>query len=90
MIQRAIKALGKIVTDSIFAVIDIPAIPQELVDIVNDVFDYMKQGMSIINFFCPLDKIAPAIDIFVLIFACVQAYKLIMWTLRKIPLFGVS
>lgn len=90
MIVNLIKKLLTFVTDTIFSAIDIPIIPAALVDIVQDIFGYLKDGMGIINFFLPLDRIAPAIDFFILIYAVVHGYKLVMWVLRKIPMLGIE
>ena len=90
MIIGLIKKLLTFVTDTLFSVIDIPIIPSALSDMVSDVFGYMREGMGIINFFCPLERISPAIDFFVLIYAVVHGYKLVMWVLKKIPMLGIE
>lgn len=90
MIVDLIKKLLTFVTDTIFSVIDLPVVPDWLVNMINQVFDYMRQGMGIINFFCPLDRIAPAIDLFVAVWLVVHGYKIVMWVLRKIPMLGIE
>lgn len=90
MIVNLIKKLLSFVTDTIFSVIDLPVVPEGLVNIVDQVFGYMRQGMGIINFFCPLDRISPAIDLFVAVWLVVYGYRLIMWVLRKIPMLGIE
>lgn len=90
MILNLIKKLLTFVTDTIFSVIDIPVVPVGLVSAVNTLFDYMRQGMGIFNFFCPLDSIAPAIDLFVAVWTVINVYDLVMWVLRKIPMLGIE
>ena len=90
MIVDLIKKLLTFVTDTIFSVIDLPVVPDWLVNMINQVFGYMRQGMGIINFFCPLDGIAPAIDLFVAVWLVVHGYKIVMWVLRKIPMLGIE
>lgn len=90
MIVNLIKKLLTFVTDTIFSVIDLPVVPEGLVSIVDQVFGYMRSGMGIINFFCPLDRISLAIDLFVAIWLVVHGYRLIMWVLRKIPMLGIE
>ena len=90
MILNLIKKLLTFVTDTIFSVIDIPAIPAGLVDAVDTLFLYMKEGMGILNFFCPLNLISPAIDLFIAIWLVVNGYQLIMWVLKKIPMLGIE
>lgn len=90
MIVDLIKKLLTFVTDTLFSVIDLPLIPDELVLIVEQVFGYMRQGMGIINFFCPLDRISVAIDLFVAVWLVVHGYRTVMWVLRKIPMLGIE
>lgn len=90
MIVDLIKKLLSFVTDTIFSVIDLPVVPEGLVNIVDQVFGYMRQGMGIINFFCPLNRISPAIDLFVAVWLVVHGYRLLMWVLRKIPMLGIE
>lgn len=90
MIIELIKKLLTFVTDTIFSVIDLPIVPQGLVNAVNFVMGHMSQGMSIINFFCPLSAISPAIDLFIAVWTVEHSYRLIMWVLRKIPMLNVK
>lgn len=90
MIVELIKKMLTFVVDTIFSVIDVPIIPPALTEMVSQVFGYMKQGMGILNFFCPLERIAPAIDLFLLMYALVHGYKLVMWVLKKIPMLGIE
>lgn len=90
MIVNLIKKLLTFVTDTIFSVIDFPVVPDGLVNAVDTLFMYMEQGMGIVNFFCPLDAISPAIDLFVAVWAIINVYDIVMWVLRKIPMLGIE
>lgn len=90
MIINLIKKLLSFVTDTIFSVIDLPIVPPGLVSAIETMFDYMQQGMGIINFFCPLDAISPAIDLFLAVWIVINGYDIIMWVLRKIPMLGIE
>lgn len=90
MIIELIKKLLTFVTDTIFSVIDLPAVPPGLANAVNTMFGYMRQGMGIINFFCPLEAISPAIDLFIAVWAVIHVYDIVMWVLRKIPMLGIE
>lgn len=76
--------------DVIFSVIDLPVVPAGLVSAVDLLFNYMKQGMGIINFFCPLSSISPAIDLFIAVYTVEHSYRFIMWILKKIPMLNVK
>lgn len=90
MIIDLIKKLLTFVTDTIFSVIDFPVVPDGLVNAVGTLFEYMEQGMGIVNFFCPLSAISPAIDLFVAVWAILNVYDIVMWVLRKIPMLGIE
>ena len=90
MILNLIKKLLTFVTDTIFSVIDLPVVPQGLVNAVNMVMGYMADGMGIINFFCPLEAISPAIDLFILVWGVEHGYRLVMWVLQKIPMLNIK
>lgn len=90
MIINLIKKLLTFVTDTIFSVIDLPVVPAGLTDVVVQIFGYMQQGMGIINFFCPLEAISPAIDLFIAIWVVIHGYDVVMWVLRKIPMLGIQ
>lgn len=83
MIINLIKKLLSFVTDTIFSVIDLPIVPAGLVSAIETMFDYMQQGMGIINFFCPLDAISPAIDLFLAVWIVINGYDIIMWVLER-------
>lgn len=90
MIIELITKLLSFVTDKIFSVIDFPIVPSGLINAVNTMFDYIEEGIGIINFFCPLDKISPAIDLFLAVWAVIHIYDIVMWILRKIPVLGID
>lgn len=90
MILNLIKKLLTFVTDTIFSVIDLPIVPEGLTSAVNSLFSYMRSGMGIVNFFLPLENIAPAIDLFIAVWTVLHGYHLLMWVLRKIPMLGIE
>lgn len=90
MILNLIKKLLTFVTDTLFSVIDLPIVPSGLNDSVQTMFSYMREGMGIINFFCPLNLISPAIDLFLSVWLVVNGYQIIMWILKKIPMLGIE
>lgn len=90
MIISLIKKLLTFVTDTLFSVIDLPVVPPGLVNAVNMIFGYMADGMSILNFFCPLSAISPAIDLFIAVWTIEHSYRLVMWVLQKIPMLNIK
>ncbi len=90
MIIGLITKLLQFVTDTLFSVIDLPVVPAELVNAVDLFLSYMRGGMGIINFFCPLSRISGAIDLFIAVWTVEHTYRLVMWILQKIPMLNVK
>lgn len=74
----------------LISLLDFPAIPAGVDSLFQTVFGYMRSGMVIINWVCPINLIQPAIDVFLAVFIIEHSYRIVMWVLRKIPMFGIS
>ena len=74
----------------ILDVLNFPAVPAELQSIIDQLFGYMADGMGILNFFCPLSMIRPALAVLVAVWAVEHGYHIVMWVLRKLPFVGVT
>ena len=90
MIIGLIKKLLQFVTDTLFSVIDLPVVPAGLVSAVDLIIGYMRGGMGIFNFFCPLDRISGAVDLFIAVWTIEHTYRLVLWVLQKIPMLNVK
>lgn len=69
----------------IFSWLNIPAMPDEVVDGVNKMLEFLEYGSSFIGFFLPAKVLTPFFAIFFTIFTVDHAYPFIMWIVRKIP-----
>ena len=74
----------------IFNLLNFPAVPPELVNAVNWVFDLMGQGMRIVDFFLPLSAVRSRLGLVFAVYSAIHLYKLAMWVLRKIPFLNVK
>lgn len=74
----------------ILDVLNFPAVPSELQSIIDTLFQHMREGMGIFNFFCPLNMIRPALAVLVAVWAVEHGYHIVMWVLRKLPFVGVT
>ena len=74
----------------ILDVLNFPAVPAELQSIIDALFGYMADGMGILNFFCPLSMIRPALAVLVAVWAVEHGYHIVMWVLRTLPFVGVT
>lgn len=85
-----IQKLAHLCLKPLIALFDFPVVPAELTTLVNKLFEYIRAGTGILNFFVPFDVIRPAIDVFLAVWAVVHAYQLVLWVLRKVPILGIK
>ena len=90
MILEFLKKIFSWIIDTVLGVFDFPVVPAALSDAVNYVLSAMGSGLGIINVFCPIDRIRPAIDLFLAVWLIARSYKILMWVLRKIPVLGID
>lgn len=69
---------------------DFPIVPLELKAVINFVLDYIEIGILLLDFFCPMSLIRPAIDIFLTVYIIEHTYHIILWVLKKIPMLGIE
>lgn len=91
MIIVAIIALSLVVLIVIARILNtVPVIPNEFVTIINQVLPYVATGVKFINSFMYPEIVWP------LAVACLglhtfwTGYRIAMWVMKKIPMFGVS
>lgn len=77
------------VLDAIIGVLNFPQLPSELVDAVSATLEYMAAGLGILNWFCPIALILPAIHMFSTVWIVKHGYDMIMWILGKIPMLSI-
>ena len=90
MILKMIMKLFDWVAGLLFGLLKLPIFPPQLSGAVQICYEWMGAGMGIIDFFCPLEQIAPAIATFMLVFAAQKVYHLFIWVMSKIPFLGVN
>ena len=83
------KFFGWVLTPILNA-INFPVVPAELVAVIDKLFELLGNAMSVFNFFCPLSAVAPALAIFLVIYAAYHAYLITLWVLKKIPVLGIE
>lgn len=89
MIKLVTGFLGWVLSP-ILDVLNFPAVPAELQSIIDTLFGYMSDGMGILNFFCPLNMIRPALAVLLAVWSVEHGYRIVMWVLRKLPFVGVT
>lgn len=88
--MKLLKKLLNLILSPLINLIDLPVIPEELVMIVNQTFEYMRAGVGFFNLICPLELIQPAINIFLAVYIFEHGYYIVMWVVKKIPMLGIT
>lgn len=76
--------------DVIFSFVKFPDPPPGLVAAVNQMFDIIRSGLGIVDFFLPLDIISTVLTAWFAVWSVVHGYRVLMWVLRKIPMLGIE
>lgn len=91
MIIVAIVALSAVVLLAIAAVlVGLPSYPAEVSSAMNLFLDYLRQGVGIFYSFVYPAPVKTMLAFTVALIALYEGYKLLMWVVKKIPMFGVS
>lgn len=91
MILVAILALSGVVLALIAAVfVGLPSYPSAVVSYANTFLQYLNSGLGFVYSFCDPAPVKAMLAFTVAIIGVYEGYKLVMWVVRKIPMFGVS
>lgn len=86
LIIEAVLNLLQAAIFSLFSWLELPDLPLEITNGINDFFSFLQYGAGFIGFFLPARLIRPLFVTFSAIFAVDCFYPFIMWIIRKIPL----
>lgn len=90
MIIDALLDLLSVILEWILGVFDIPDMPPELETVLDTFTGYLTMGIALLQNYTHMDYLLALFAIVVAFDVCVGAYHVIMWVLRKIPMFGIS
>lgn len=90
MILKMVLGLMQSVLSFILGLLPLPDVPGWLVELTETIFGYMRAGMGIVLFFVPQTVVQGALDLVILVWTVVHGYQLVLWVLRKIPMFGIE
>lgn len=74
----------------IFSVVKFPDPPPGLVSAVDQMFDIIRSGLGIVDFFLPLETISAVLSAWFVVWGVMHGYHALMWVLRKIPMLGIE
>lgn len=76
---------------SVMDIINIPEIPQDVVNNISDFFsDIFQLGMQLISLVLPFDYAKFLLEIFITIEIVLHSYHFVMWIIRKIPVASIE
>lgn len=85
-----IMQLFGVVLKPLIAILQLPDVPFEMLQITNQVLGYIESGLSIVNYFLPLKSLDWAFTLWLAIFSAHLLYLVFLWVYRKIPLLNVN
>lgn len=91
MIIVAIVALAGVVLALLFGLLQaMPAIPNTFMTIVNQILPHVVRGIKFVNGFMYPTVVWPLAAVCLALHTFWVGYRLYMWVVKKIPMFGVS
>ena len=84
------ETLGSWVMDLLFGFVTLPMFPPQVAEVMAYILTWVAAGMGILDFFCPIDAIFPALIFFLVLSTSEGLYHMIMWVLNKIPIIDID
>lgn len=70
--------------------INIPSLPSEAHDMINQIFNYILSGAQIVVNYTNFSYLITLLGIIIGIDIGIAVYHFVMWVIRKIPMAGMS
>lgn len=90
MIIQALLNVVKFLINIIFGWVHLPAVPVQIVSVVDRVFLYVKSGLGILWLFVPYELVKVMIPLVVAVVNFDKFYSFAVWVLKKIPVLGIE
>lgn len=91
MIIVAIVALSAVVLTALYAVlVGLPDFPSSVTSLIDQLNVYLTAGSRFLMSFVYGDVVLVLISTLLAAIGVYEAYKFVMWVVKKIPMFGVS
>ena len=71
-------------------IFSIPKLPEQALDYIDTLFDYIVAGTGIVANYTPLSYLLTLFAIVISVDIALLLYKFVMWILRKIPMLGIE
>lgn len=76
--------------DFLFGWINIPQIPDNIIDSINSFINLIFDNLSLLGFFVRPTTLKILIPLVVFAFSFKYVYKIVIWVVKKIPFLGVN
>ena len=89
IIEKLLSAIYELFS-SLTQSINIPPLPDDIMQFLEQVQSYFDVGLSILAIFTPLSFLLVLLGIIIVIDIAIGIYHLVLWILKKIPMAGIS
>ena len=90
MIVEAVLNLLIGMIKTVFGWINLPQLPDEVMSIIDQLFDILSGAMGLLSIFMDIDMLKILLPVLLIVINFDEAYKLTMFILRKIPFLGIK
>lgn len=90
IILGLLQALSGILISILSLLPDLPQLPDSILSGLNNFLDLIFNNSGLLGLFIPIPTIKVVVPLIIVIVNFDKIYKLVMWVLKKIPVFGVK
>ena len=90
MIIQGLLNVVKFLINIIFGWIHLPAVPDQIVSIVDRILLYVKSGLGLLWLFVPFELVKAMIPLVIAVVNFDKLYSFAVWVLKKIPMLGIE
>lgn len=90
MILKFLFDAIKVVLQTALGFINLPALPDQIIDGIYNFIDMIFDNMGIVGFFIRWDTVVLAVPLLIAVANMDKIYDGIMWIIRKIPMLGMQ
>ena len=90
IILGLLQALSGILISILSLLPNLPQLPESILNGLNNFLDLIFNNVGLLGLFIPIWTIKVVVPLIIVIVNFDKIYKLVMWALKKIPVFGVK
>ena len=78
------------IMDFLFGWINLPQMPQSLINSINNFIDLIFENLSLLSFFIRPNTLRILIPLVIFLIGFKYGYKIVIWLIHKIPFIGLD